>query len=170
MGTTNSPQVFVKRIQAKSKAMGDVPRVGCRAAALAVKTAVLAELERDAPGLRLSGVRGTGKIGVKYIDGVNGRGRATALVVATGPVHLLERDTKAHDILPRSLSAKSARGRAGKAKALGSTARQFGPVMSSHSSGTHGKHPFERGVNAARPLTGAAMRHAMHQALAREIL
>jgi hypothetical protein len=174
VGSTNSVEVFVKRIEAKANAVGDAPRVGARAAALIVKTSVLTEFERIAPGLRMSGLRGKSKkIGVRYIDGINAEGRATVLVAATGPVQLIERDTSPHDILPRGLSAKTARGRAAGKKALAGVAggsHQFGPVTHVHSRGTHGQHPFEKGVDIARPLTGAAMRLALHQALAKEIL
>lgn len=174
MGSTNSIDIFCKRIEAKATALGEAPRQGARAAAQIVKTSVLAELERVAPGLRMSGLRGKSKkIGVRYIDGVNAEGRATVLVVATGAVQLLERDTKAHDIYPRGYAAKTARGRASGKKALAGVAggsHQFGPVAHVHDPGTHGQHPFEKGVDAARPLTGAAMRLAVHQALAKEIL
>lgn len=168
MGSTSSVDVFVKRIEAKAKAVGDVPRVGARAAAQVVKDSVLAELVGIAPSLTLRGLRGSKKIGVKYIDGINAEGRATVLVLATGPVHLIERDTSAHDIYPASQSRKTAAARARGKKAL--AGQGFGPVAHVHVRGSHGRHPFEKGVDAARPLTGAAYRLALHQALAKEIL
>lgn len=167
MRSTSSPQVFVDRLRKTAENVADVPRQMTTASALVVKNAVLAETQGVAPGLRLRGVRGSGKIGVRFVLGSSSQGKASALVMATGPFHLIERDTAPHDIYPRGLAAKTARGRASGKKALAGP--NFGPVASAHVSGSKGKHPFEKGVERARPLTGAAARSALHRALAKEL-
>lgn len=112
-------------------------RVGVEAAALAVKTAVLAELGGVT---RLSGVGRKGaKIGVRY--DVRGAANPTALVRATGPFHLIERDTKPHTIPKRR--GKSNRLRLGDRWVTG-------PIQHP---GTRGKHPWARGTAFARSIT-----------------
>lgn len=132
-----------------------------------MKNAVAAETEAVAPGMRLRGLRGSGKVGVRYIPGTGGAGHATALVVATGSFQLIERDTSPHDILPRGLAAKTARGRGSGKRALAGAS--FGPVASAHSPGTKGKHPFEKGVEKAKPLVDGVLRRATVAAIAKEL-
>lgn len=109
------------------------------AAALAVTTATRASVSSATHGTnRLSGVGRKGvKVGVGF--DVKGVQNPTAIVQARGPLHLIERDTKAHPIAPRRRRGK---------RALGNEGRGFGPVASAQHPGTKGKHPFEEGVNA----------------------
>lgn len=176
MGTTNSPAVFIKRINARADAVARVPSAGVNAGALLVTESVRASLGSIAPGLKLSGVRGSGKIGARFIAGNTGEGRATALVVATGPVQLIERDTKAHDVFARAggttvlgldgtLDSRRRGVQRGGKKALYGKGFEH-PVMGRvHTSGTRGQHPFEKGVEAAKPLVARAMSVALHRAI-----
>lgn len=178
MGTTNSPLVFVSKIRKVATEMEKVPRAGANAAALLIKESVLAEVGAIAPNFTLSGLRGTSKkVGVRYVDGVNVAGHATVLLFATGPLHLLERDTKAHDIYPRNGSVtvlgqtgtldSRRRGKRGGKRAL--AGKSFGPFAHARSPGTKGQHPFEHGVDRARPLTARAMKVGVRTALARSV-
>jgi hypothetical protein len=104
------------------------------------KLAVLATTTPASGGdLRLSGVGRKGaKVGVRYnVAGVGAD--AKSLVFATGPFHLLERDTKAG---PRPHKRRRGRGKK----------RFIGPIQSGFHPGTQGKHPFAKGVTAATPL------------------
>jgi hypothetical protein len=75
------------------------------------------------------------------------------IVKATGPAHLIERDTADHDIRPR-------RRRGGRRGALLVPGFGFLPVV--HHKGTTGKHPFEKGAKAAvRPAAIAYRKAAM---------
>lgn len=123
-------------------------------AALMTKTTVLAFLTTATGGDRvLSGVgRNGAKLGVSY----NTRGfygNPTALVRATGKAFpLIERDTKTGVRNRRRRSRRSAL-----------TAQ--GPQMGYYHPGTKGKHPFERGVNAAEPYTMGVFRRAHVESL-----
>lgn len=106
-------------------------------AALVIKTTVLA----GSPS-RLSGVGKKGaKLNVRY--DIKGAKNPTALVRATGPWPLIERDTKPHDI-------PKARGKRGQVRPL-LIGDQWveGPV---HHPGTKGQHPFAKGVEKSLPL------------------
>lgn len=99
---------------------------------------------------RLSGVGQRGaRLNVRY--DIKGHGlNAAALIRATGPFHLLERDTKPHEIRPKGR-------RSGKLAALGfrpprAISTPYGPRQRVQHPGTTGKHPFEKGVNAALPI------------------
>lgn len=125
-----------------------------------------AQITKDSVDKRLPAskrMRGVGKkgarIGVRY--DLDSDGKAT--VRAVGPLHLLERDTKAHKIAPKS------RGRGANRK------RRDGAIQLADGSireevdhpGTKGKHLFEKGVEAARPKALDAMRNATTDAVKR---
>lgn len=119
-------------------------RRGVGDASLAVKRSVEHELGTS----RLRGVgRGGAAVGVRYRISTTS-GAPSSLVTATGPVHLLERDTAPHDIEPKPRRRRS--GRTGIATAYGVFARVRHP-------GTRGKHPFENGVRAAVPEAHRAL-------------
>lgn len=122
-------------------------------AALAVKTSVLTQMQ--AAGVDNGKLRGVGKkgarIGVRY-DIANNK----ALVRATGPFHLLERDTKAHRI-PK---VRGSRARKRVVVIPGVGVRAFANVK-----GTKGKHPWEKGVAAAIPIQEKAQGIALLGAL-----
>jgi hypothetical protein len=125
-------------------------------AALVLKKSVEHELVKVAPARRLSGVGKRGaKVGVRY--DIKGAKNPTAIVRATGPMHLIERSTKAHTI-PRS------RGR-GRLKVL----RLPGDVFrrSVQHPGTRGRRPFGKGIERGRPLALKTLRAAQSDALKR---
>lgn len=102
-------------------------------AALVVKEAVVAQMH-GVTRLRGVGRRGA-RIGVRYtITGTGGE--AMARIKATGPFHLLERPTRAHDILPATRQALK----------IGD---QFAAYA--HSSGTRGKYPWRTGTEIGKP-------------------
>jgi hypothetical protein len=124
------------------------------------------EIARVTTGNKLRGVgsktsraAGGARVGVKYEVK-----QATAIVQGTGPLHLLERDTRDH-MIPSTSGSKRARTAAGRlshkrqatgrsASAnrtqifLGNRSRNFAATGPVHHPGTRGKHPFERGVKA----------------------
>ena len=90
-----------------------------------------------------------------------------ALIQATGPLQLIERDTQAHDI-PRTRGSRRLRTAAGR---LSQKRESTGSVLSGrkilringsfvtgpvHHPGTTGKHPFDIGVRAAEPAARIA--------------
>lgn len=128
MGTSSSPGELVRKLSKAGGAIDGAARDGVFKAALLVKTSVLSEMHTT----RLRGVGKKGaKIGVRF--DVKGTKNPTALIRATGPFHLLERDTKAHDITPKK-----------KKKAL--SIPGVGPRASAHHPGSRGKHPWEKGI------------------------
>jgi len=122
-------------------------------AALAVKTSVLAQMQ--AAGVDNGKLRGVGKkggrVGVRY--DLAGK---TALVRATGPFHLLERDNKDHRI-PK---VRGSRARKRVVVIPGVGVRAFANVK-----GSKGKHPWEKGVAAAVPIQEKAQGLALLGAL-----
>lgn len=139
-------------------------RAAINAAALAVKD-VTTPLVRAATGgdMKLSGVgrKGGAKVGVRY--DVKGTRNATAIVKATGPAHLVERDVKPHPVASRYAPRKIGRTRAarlqgiaaGGATGVGWNRRAVisfngreGKAFARYavnSGGSKGRHPFERG-------------------------
>lgn len=125
---------------------------------------------------RLSGVGKSGaNIGVTF-NVKTFQGTPTALIRATGPFHLIERDTAPHTI-PRTEGSRRTRTSSGrlsvKREATGrSTSGRkallingdwvTGPVKHP---GTKGKHPFERGVRASEPALRGVMRRAQTTSL-----
>lgn len=113
-------------------------------AAQAVKTSVTAQMA--AAGVQNGKLRGVGKkgakIGVRY--DVTGK---TALVRATGPFHLIERDNKDH----RTPKVRGSRARKRVVVIPGVGVRAFANVK-----GTKGKHPWAKGVIVAVPVAEKA--------------
>lgn len=124
-------------------------------AAQAVKTSVQAQMQ--AAGVENGKLRGVGKrgakVGVRY-DVLGDK----ALVRATGPFHLLERDTKEHRI-PKVRGAR-ARKRVVVIPGVGVRAWANHP-------GTKGKHPWAKGVTVAIPIQHKAQGIALRQSLVR---
>lgn len=117
-------------------------------AAFAMKTSV--QRQRGFTS-RLRGVGRSGaRVGVRY--DVRGVKNPTAIVRATGPFHLIESDTKAHEIAPRS------RRRGGGKRAVFTP---YGPKARVQHPGTKGRHPFARGVEASLPAVRKIMGSAM---------
>lgn len=129
------------------------------ASARAYTNAIRSEINSVTSGGKLRGVGKRGsRVGVRYTIQASTE-RPSAVVQATGPLQLIERDTKAHNI-PKTEGSRRLRTQAGrlskKREATGrNTSRSArrvlkigeryvtGPVRHP---GTRGKHPFERGV------------------------
>lgn len=134
-------------------------------AAQAVKTSVTAQMAlAGVTGGKLRGVGRKGaKIGVRY--DLAGK---TALVRATGPFHLIERDTKAHRLGRGTRSATSG------LPLVDASGQDIQSVVTipgvgfrawANHPGTQGKHPWVKGVVAAMPIQQKAQAIALHQAL-----
>lgn len=141
MGTSRTPAELASKFRHAGGAVRGAARDGVGKAALLVKTSVLSQL----PTTRLRGVGKRGaKIGVRY--DIKGTQNPTALVRATGPFQLIERDTKAHKIEPK----KRRSGKRAIVTPQGPRAWAFHP-------GTKGKHPWEKGVQLAIPKVRTTM-------------
>lgn len=123
---------------------------GVRKGALLVTTAMRQEVKLAVGSdSRMSGVGGRGaKIGARY--DVRGERNPTAIIRATGPAHLIERDTEPHEIRPRR---RRGRGRATQRRALRFANGGF--AASAIHPGTRGKRPFEKAYLRTRGKTGA---------------
>jgi hypothetical protein len=134
------------------------------------KSAIQSSILSVAPSGKLSGVGGKAKraaggtrIGVKY-DVKDSGSSSTAIVQATGPLHLIERDNSAH-LIPRTTGSKRLRTASGRAsykrqdtgrptanrgvKFLYNEQKHFAAMGPVSHPGSKGKHPFERGAKAA---------------------
>lgn len=118
------------------------------AGAVVLTQVTKAQVRTAAPSLYLRNVGARGaSVGVTF----NVRGD-TALVRATGPLHIIERDNKPHFITAR-------RGRRLRfATRNGKSGYAMGTVKHP---GTKGKHPFERGIRRGLPPTRAAITRTM---------
>lgn len=123
-------------------------------------------------------LRGVGKNGARVGVRVTQQRSDTALVQATGPLHLIERDTSAH-LIPRTTGVRRRRTAAGRlSHKRESTGRVLsgrkllvingsvvtGPVLHP---GTKGKHPFDIGYVAAEGAALAAATSIFSKSLAR---
>lgn len=148
-----------KRLTSAGLQLSRVQRPAVDKAALVLVTAGRAGIKSMAPSGRMSNVGRSGsKVGARY--DVKGTNNPSALMRATGSVHLLERKTKAHPIAPKARRARG--GRATIRFADGSFRR--GPV--SHP-GTSGKHGFGRAIEGAMPKALDALRKAASDAVIR---
>lgn len=171
MGTSRSFGELAKKMEASARAIETKSDVEVTEAnALKAKTVILAHMKRAAPRLTLQvGKTKKKRIGVRYDLR---KDKKAAIVKATGPAHLIERDTDKHTI-PKDLggtlthtasgrkrSAKSAAKRAEQARTR--NVRKYvinGKVRSGSIKhpGTKGKHPFEKGVKAFLPSAGKTL-------------
>lgn len=145
--------------------LNEAQATGVRKAALHTTQKVRAEIRSATGGsMRLSGVGKRGaKVGARF--DVKGSTNPTALIRANGPIQLIERDTSAHTILPRSGRRGKGRRRLRGAKALKIGGRF---AASAQHPGTRGKHPFAEGVDAAKGDTGPIFQAEVRRALGRE--
>lgn len=143
------------------KELQDAQRRGVQRGAMHVTRAVRDEVRAATGGdMRLSGVGKKGaRVGAKYTlrGGVN----PSAVVKATGPMQLLEHDTKPHKIAPRRR-----RGQA-KARALRLADGRF--VAAVNHPGTRAKRPFEKGVVKTRGDTGPIFDREVQAAIRRAL-
>lgn len=187
MGTSSSVDEFVAkqmRAAAELAKMDNANNRPLMQAAREAKRIHTAFMARAIGGDLRMGKR---RIGIKY-DAVS----AGVLIKATGPAHLIERDTSAHWIAPKS--KRGGRTRKGNANRLGGMAfvdaltggggrigaglgrgrtgikmppNDTGFSMYARHPGTTGKHPFERGQRAVIQATGPKLAKAITAELAR---
>lgn len=125
--------------------------VGVRKSALLVTTAIRGEIRAVTGDNRLSGVGARGaRVGAQY--DVKGTTNPTAIIKAKGPLHLVERDTAPHLIIPRGMRV----GKRGRQLKGGKVLRlaNGGYAASALHPGTRGQHPFEKGFMKSRDKTG----------------
>lgn len=149
MGVSSSPEALVAKLTACATAYADLDRTLVVEAAALQRRAVLAA----AP----ASLRGVGKRGAKLSVSTNYGGSGAspqALVFAKGPWQLIERDTSPHQI-PRQRRSATFEGVFGHAVipggAEGGTHGKRGVRTRVQHPGTKGKHPWQKGTDAARP-------------------
>lgn len=148
MGTSRSATELATKLRHAGGAIDGAAKDGVRKSALFVKQSVISEMHGVS---RLRGVGKKGaKIGVRF--DVKGTQNPTALVRATGPFHLLERDTRAHDITPRKKKAIN----------IGGNIR-----ASAHHPGTKGKGPWTKGIGRSLPAIPKVMMEEQVRSLRR---
>lgn len=136
------------KLNRAGEAVGSAPRAGVTKACQAGKTVMLSALTSAVGGTRLRGVGARGaRVGVRYR--VYGPESATTGVLGyTGPVHLVNNDTSAHEIYPR------------RRKALSPSSHAWAAAKVEHpdTAGAHFAEPAERVVlaNAKRVIDGEA--------------
>lgn len=167
--STMSFAQFNKALESFDPNLRLAQRKGIEAASLIIKNAVMDNLPASK---MMKGVGRSGaKIGVRY-DIKEFAGHDTSLVRAFGPVHLLEYDTKPHQ-MPKKLGSGSARkpSKNGKAKVKYVVIPGFGAAGGngvfprvSHP-GTKGQHPWEKGLEKALPKVDIAFQEAVTAAL-----
>lgn len=150
---------------------------GIRQGALAVTTAIRAEIRADTGDMRLSGVGRRGaRVGARF--DVKGTVNPTAIVTATGPLHLIERSTQPHPITPRGRRVSkrwqnaAAKGKADPSKPIylaGAKALHFDGrfSMSAQHPGTGAKRPFARGVARSKDRPAIILDQEIQNAIRR---
>ena len=140
---------------------------GVRRAAIYATTMIRSEIRSATGDGRLSGVGRKGaRVGARF--DVKGTRNPTALIRATGPLHLVERDTSPHSIYPKGRTFSTTR--KGNVRRRGTTrALKIGDGFAAYAEhpGTRGKHPFEKGVRKAAPETPRIFQREVRAAFAR---
>lgn len=104
---SSSPDQLAARLQSAGRGITRANRVGVEKACLAGKGVMLAALDAAGGGKGLRGVGRSGaRVGVRY--DVRGFQNPVGILRYTGPVHLLNNPTKAHDIKNRRRGGKRA--------------------------------------------------------------
>jgi hypothetical protein len=153
VGVSRSPAELRRKLDRLADDYDDLPLALVKDGSLVVKRAVT----RRAPA-RLSGVGKRGaKIGVRYNVGNYG-GTPQSLIHATGPFHLIERDTKAHRI-PKERGLR-ARKRYAVIPGVGVRAYAKHP-------GTQGQFPWAKGVRESLPIVRRMLESKAAHALRR---
>lgn len=136
-------------------------KVSVQRAAAGMKRRVERSLQTVVPDLNMSGVGKSGaRIGVRVHDVRATGSKATALLLATGPVHLIERETMPHDVDPTPRSANAVE------------ALQLPDGGIRHSvphPGTRGQAPWEKGIEASTPPAVKELRKSMRDAVVRGV-
>lgn len=159
---------MAKDLHDLARMMRDLPdelqkaqRRGVQKVALAVTTEIRGSIRTATGGdMRLSGSKRGARVGARF--DVRGQENPTAVVRATGPLHLLEHDTKPHDIAP-----KKRRRDGKKVRALRLADGSFRAVV--HHPGTRAKKPFEKGYKKAQPHTGLIFDREMQAGIGRAL-
>ena len=151
-----TPEQWAQQASGFQGRLQEAQRRAVGASALHVKKVVGASIAGAVGAdMRMSGVGKKGvKVGVRY--DVLGFQNPTARVYATGPLHLVERGTKAHRI-PKQ------RGKRARKRLL--VIPGVGVRMWANHPGTSGKYPWRRGVAAAAPATPRIFKAEIHRAL-----
>jgi hypothetical protein len=153
VGTSNSVAEFVGKIDQAGKAIQKVNRDAVNDAALAGKRIIEGSIRTVVPDMRLSGMRNA-KVGVRY--DIKGSRNPTALMRATGPLHIVENATGAHTI-PR---AGGRRRRKPKTLLINGSHRR-----SVRHPGTKGQQPFAKGKAPATPVMTTIIKKRMTKTL-----
>ena len=136
MGVSHSPEELAHKLGRLAGEYSDFPKSATREAALVIKESVMSRAPSRLRGVGRSGAR----LSVRF--NVSGSGSdALARISAEGPFQLIEADTHAH-VIPKQ--------RRGRRRVI--VIPGVGPRAVAHHPGTHGKHPWEKGVTEARPL------------------
>ena len=164
--------------QRTAAALPKAQLVGVSRAAQHVTTSIRGEILAVTGDNRLSGVGKRGaRVGAEYK--IFGSTNPTAYIKAKGPLHLVERDTRPHSIEPRGYRVSkrwqklAAKGKVdtGSPVYLGGNKALLMPDGNlrrrSHSGGTSGQHPFERGWRSAAPETTLIFQRATRAEIAK---
>lgn len=167
---SSTPQQFAAKMHDLARrGLPDVEREAVGRSALYAKTVIGAVIRQAAGGdSKLSGVGKKGaKVGVRY--GVSEGAHPEAWVAASGPLHLLERDTKPREI-PRTKVRRLSSG----ARAVSTKSQRrpikigdrwvTGPVKHP---GTKGTEPFAKGVKLIEPKIPAIYKRELSKAMAK---
>lgn len=178
MGTSRTPAELSRKIVRLGAEVSSLNSGAVGAAAQVVKDTTIPYVRRATGGDGvLSGVGKNGaKIGVRY--DVRGTVNATALVRATGPAQLVERDVKPHPVVSRYAPRRSRKARAALAtsnKSVGAgwdrrAVIRFGNVVARYavnSGGSRGRHPYRDGFSAGARLAPKAYARHQRQAFVR---
>lgn len=155
MGVSRTPAELQGKLRRLAADFEDIDLAVVKEASQVTKEAVL----RRAPA-RLSGVGKRGaKLGVRY-NVAGAAGDAKSLVFATGPFHLIERDTKKHRIPKERKTRKGGKRRYAVIPGVGPRAWAMHP-------GTKGQRPWAKGVNDAEPQVRALLEKRVALAIRR---
>lgn len=104
---SSSAADLARRLERSGTAIGRAPRTGVEKACLAGKGVMLSALTSAVGGRRLRGVgRAGARVGVRY-QVIGAVSNATGILQYTGPVHLVNNPTSAHQIFARRKEALS---------------------------------------------------------------
>lgn len=152
MAERGSLQAFPGKMAAAAVAVKLAAPKASAAGALVLTQATRVQIRTVAPSLYMRGVGARGAaVGVTF----NARPEGS-FVRATGPLHLLERDSKAHAIAAKRAKRLRLPSTGGK-----DTGVRTGSVKHP---GTTGKHPFAKGIAAGLPPARAAITATLTQA------
>ena len=137
---------------------------GVANAALIVTGAIRGEIRSATGGdNRLSGVGARGaRVGARY--DVKGTSNPTAIIRATGPLHIIEHTMPPHQITPRG-RRRAKRGNRFLSGAKVLHMSNGGYAASAEHPGSPAKKPFERGYLKSRDKTGAAFDREVQKAI-----